>query len=124
MQSVVTGQAPITLERKITSGGKQVKAEDSNTITETNRIPQTKIKNTCNTYIQIICQTNRRSNRNRRDSMVPARKRQDETNDFQIEIEKGNEKKKKKSQHQVRKKEHSTPTPALKGNTFIHYKLP
>ena len=28
MQSVVTGQAPITLERKITSGGKQKKTED------------------------------------------------------------------------------------------------
>ena len=44
MQSVVTGQAPITLERKITSGGKQIKSEDNNTMTETNRIPQTKIK--------------------------------------------------------------------------------
>ena len=29
MQSVVTGQAPITLERKITSGGKQIKTEDN-----------------------------------------------------------------------------------------------
>ena len=29
MQSVVTGQAPITLERKITSGGKQMKTEDN-----------------------------------------------------------------------------------------------
>ena len=28
MQSVVTGQAPITLERKITSGGKYIKTED------------------------------------------------------------------------------------------------
>ena len=27
MQSVVTGQAPITLEREITSGGKQIKTE-------------------------------------------------------------------------------------------------
>ena len=29
MQSVVTGQAPITLEWKITSGGKQIKTEDN-----------------------------------------------------------------------------------------------
>ena len=29
MQSVVTGQAPITLERKITSGGKQLKTKDN-----------------------------------------------------------------------------------------------
>ena len=29
MQSVVTVQAPITLERKITSGGKQIKTEDN-----------------------------------------------------------------------------------------------
>ena len=28
MKFVVTGQAPITLERKITSGGKQMKKED------------------------------------------------------------------------------------------------
>ena len=28
-QSVVTGQAPITLERKNTSGGKQIKTEDN-----------------------------------------------------------------------------------------------
>ena len=46
MQSVVTGQAPTNLERKITSGGKQIKTEDNTwyTITETNRIPKTKIK--------------------------------------------------------------------------------
>ena len=29
MQSVVAEQAPITLERKITSGGKQIKTEDN-----------------------------------------------------------------------------------------------
>ena len=29
MQYAVTGQAPITLERKITSGGKQIKTEDN-----------------------------------------------------------------------------------------------
>ena len=29
MQSVVKGQAPITLERKITSGGKQIKTQDN-----------------------------------------------------------------------------------------------
>ena len=29
MQSVVTGQAPTTLEGKITSGGKQKKTEDN-----------------------------------------------------------------------------------------------
>ena len=44
VQSVVTGQAPITLERKITSGGKQIETQDNTKITETNRIPQTKIK--------------------------------------------------------------------------------
>ena len=36
MQSVVTGQTPITLERKITSGGKQIKIY-------TNRIPRIEI---------------------------------------------------------------------------------
>ena len=43
MQSVVTGQAPITLEqRKITSGGKnnQVKQNIVDTTTETNRVPE------------------------------------------------------------------------------------
>ena len=42
MQSVFTGQAPITLERKITSGGKEIKQNIIHTIiaiiTETNRI--------------------------------------------------------------------------------------
>ena len=46
MQSVVTGQAPVTLERKFTSGGKQILRVTNrilyNTITETDRIPQTK----------------------------------------------------------------------------------
>ena len=37
--------------------------------------------------INIICETRRSRNRNRGDSVVPARKRQDETNDVQIEIE-------------------------------------
>ena len=42
VQSVVTGQDPITLERKITSGGRQIKHNKTiHTITETNRIPQT-----------------------------------------------------------------------------------
>ena len=46
MQSVGTGQAPITPEQKITSGGKRIKTDDTtvSTITETNRTPQTKIK--------------------------------------------------------------------------------
>ena len=44
MQSVVTGQAPITLERKITSGGKQIKTEDNTHNNWKNRIPQRKIK--------------------------------------------------------------------------------
>ena len=48
VQSVVTGQAPITLERKITSGGKQIKTRKKQkiiqAITETNHIPPTKIK--------------------------------------------------------------------------------
>ena len=51
MQSVVTGQAPITLERKVTSGGKQIKEHKiiytrNTAVAETNRIrvPQTKIK--------------------------------------------------------------------------------
>ena len=42
--------------------------------------------------------------------MIRTRKRQDEINDVQIEIEKGKaEKKNKISQHQERKKEDSTP---------------
>ena len=43
MQSVVKGQVAITLERKINSGRKQIKQKMIHTITETNRIPQTKI---------------------------------------------------------------------------------
>ena len=45
-----------------------------------------------------------------RDSIVPTRKRQDETNDVQIEIEKreGREKQNKVNQHQERKKEDNT----------------
>ena len=42
MKPEVTGQAPISLERKINSGGKQMKCEENNTITEINRITQTK----------------------------------------------------------------------------------
>ena len=49
MQSVVTGQAPMTLEQKVTSGGKTNKKQEIiYTITETNRIknriPHTKNK--------------------------------------------------------------------------------
>ena len=49
MQPVVTGQAPMTLERKVTSGGKTNKKQEIiYTITETNRIknriPHTKNK--------------------------------------------------------------------------------
>ena len=46
MQSGATGQAPIVLERKITSGGKQIKQKTIlvHTVTETNRTPQTKVK--------------------------------------------------------------------------------
>ena len=44
MQSVVAGQAPITLERKFTSGRTQIKRKIRHAITETNRIPLTKIK--------------------------------------------------------------------------------
>ena len=47
MQSAVTGQAPITLERKTTSGGKRIKTEDNthnwNKCTRYT-VPQTKIK--------------------------------------------------------------------------------
>ena len=42
MQSVVTGQAPITLECKITSGGKQIKQKIIHTTIKTNHTPQTK----------------------------------------------------------------------------------
>ena len=41
MQPVVIGQAPLSLERKISSGGKQILTEH-NTTTETYRIPQTR----------------------------------------------------------------------------------
>ena len=44
MQSVITGQASITRERKITSEGKQMKQKIKHTITETKRIPQKEIK--------------------------------------------------------------------------------
>ena len=56
----------------------------------------------------IICETSRSKTRNRRDSIVPTRKRKFETNDVQIEIEKGKEEKKKLSPHQESKKEDST----------------
>lgn len=43
MQSVVTEQAPITLDRKITSGGHNQEQKIIHTITGTNRkLPQTK----------------------------------------------------------------------------------
>ena len=47
MQSVVTGQAPITLERKITSGEKQIKTDDitHNNWNRSYCITQTKKKN-------------------------------------------------------------------------------
>ena len=45
MQSVATGQAPTTLERKITWGGKQIKQKIIHTIAETNRMPQTSRNN-------------------------------------------------------------------------------
>ena len=47
-------------------------------------------------HIYIISQTSRSRNRNQGDSTVPTRKRQDETNDVQIEIEKGKQEKKNK----------------------------
>ena len=51
----------------------------------------------------------RSTNRNRGDSIVPTRKRQDETNDVQIEIEQGKEEQNTYiSQHQQRKKEDCT----------------
>ena len=43
MQPVVIGQAPLSLERKISSGGKQILTEH-NATTETDRIPQTRKK--------------------------------------------------------------------------------
>ena len=53
MQSVVTGQAPTTLvERKITSGGKQVKTVDKkHTITETNHIHTSEKKKVASAYV-------------------------------------------------------------------------
>ena len=106
MQSAVTGQDAVSQERKITSGGKQ-RQTIMHTITETNGIPQTKEEGEINvrtyicTYIYIkihvirVCQTSRSRNRNRGDSIVPTRKRQDETNDVQIEIEQREEKRRK-----------------------------
>ena len=45
MQSMVKGQAPLTLERTIAAGEKQKeKLKIVHTITETNRVPQTKIQ--------------------------------------------------------------------------------
>ena len=67
--------------------------------TKTNCIPQTKIEKVRPACVRlemrsIFCSTSRSRNRNRGDSIVPTRKRQDETNDVQIEIEKKDEKKK------------------------------
>ena len=52
MQSVVTGQAPITLERKVTSGGKQVKTEE-NTHNEKIVYLTTKNKKAISAYVRI-----------------------------------------------------------------------
>ena len=53
---MVTGQAPITLERKIAPGGKRVIQNVMHTITETNRTPGTSDKNK-NLELHLVPQT-------------------------------------------------------------------
>ena len=53
MQSVVTGHAPITLEHKITSGGKQMKKEDNTHNNCNKRYTSDKKKNVRRAYVRI-----------------------------------------------------------------------
>ena len=61
----------------------------------------------------------RSTNRNRGDSIVPTRKRQDETNDVQIEIEKGKEKKKPMIKKQQERKKGVTSTGCQINNAHV-----
>ena len=55
MQPVVTGQAPMTLERKVTSGGKaNKKRKIIHTRTETNRIRTSNKKKVRSAYVRIM----------------------------------------------------------------------
>ena len=76
MQSVVTGQAPITLERKITSGGKQINTEDDTHNNWNKSYTSDKNKKVISAYVCIICETSRSRYRNQGDSIVPTTKRQ------------------------------------------------
>ena len=126
MQPVVTAQAPITLQRKVTSGGQTNKNRRQYTpYLKQTRIPQTKIKMwDQRTYVwkcieHIICETSRSRNRNRGDSIVPTRKRQDETNDVQIEIEKIEKREERGGKKKVNIKNAREKT-ARKGNTHTY----
>ena len=64
-------------------------------------------------YVSYVSRYRRVAAETETEETVPTSERQDETNDVQIEIEKGKEEKKKKiSQHQERKKT------ARRGNTY------
>ena len=61
MQSVVTGQAPINLQRKITSGEEQIKTQDNNTHNNLNKSytsdKNKKVISAYHTYVYIILRT-------------------------------------------------------------------
>ena len=111
-QSVVTGQAPITLEQKIISGGKQIKTED-NTHNNWNksytsdknkkvRSALVRIKDTC-----VMLNESQQKPKPRRQHSAH-HKRQDETSDCPNRNRKREgreERNKDKSKHQQRKKE-------------------
>ena len=98
MQSVVTGQAPITaVERKITSGGKHIKQKIIHTMTETNRM-RTSDKNKKGEISVRTYQTHTRYNMLNESQQKPKPRRQHDTHkkkdrmkqtiDVQIETEK------------------------------------
>ena len=81
-----------------------------NSLTETNRLPQIKKigRRDQRTYVSRYISYAKRvaAETDRGDSIVPTRKRQDETHDVEIESKKGKEEKKNKiNQQQERKKE-------------------
>ena len=98
MQSAVTGQAPKTLQGKITSGRKQSISQRLFTITETNGIRQTKQKgeisvriyqDTYGVYHMLDESWQKPKAKARKQPSTCRKKRGCKTNDVQLEIEKG-----------------------------------
>ena len=98
MQCVVTGQAPITLERKIASGGKHIKTKDNthnnwnkSYTSDKNKKQRSAYQDTYISYAsRVAAETETEVT-----AKYPQEKDRMKTNDVQIEIEKKEEDKKK-----------------------------